>query len=293
MNKYLICLSILFLIGLVSAVPLPHAFHGTVTYSSGGNVNGEVVAKIGAVEKGSANIINGVYDLIVETEESGLIYFYIEGNDSKLAEKQFTAFDITELNLIVPKEISSSSSNSNSPGGGGGSGSSSITTISPTTGTIFAVSESQITDGIIKEIKASDKIEFSVAGEKHTLNLNSITGNSVSVTVRSEPITFVLEIGDEKKIDFETDGFYDLKVKLEELVTNKAKIKIQSIHEKVPEQTTTTNQTEENNETSNGFSITGNVIGFTKSKAGIGLIIGIVIVIAGIGIIGLRKKRLG
>lgn len=177
---------------------------------------------------------------------------------------------------------------SGSSSGGGGS-SSSTTTISPTTGTIYAVSETQVNDGITKEIKASDKVEFSISGEKHTLNLNSITGNSVSITIRSEPVTFVLEIGDEKKIDFDNDKFYDLKVKLEEIIDKKAKIKIQSIHEEVP-QPAMTNQTGENNRTSNA-GITGNVVGFAKSKIGIGLIIGIIIVIAGIAIIVSRKRK--
>lgn len=183
--------------------------------------------------------------------------------------------------------------NCQSSGGGGGGGSSSAssstTTITPQgIGTIYAVSETQVVDGISKEMNAGDKIKFQVSGGEHTLNLEAITGNFARITIQSSPVTFVLEIGNTKEIDFENDGFYDLKVKLEEIADGKAKIKIQSIHEEVP-QPVTANQTGENNET-NGAGITGNVVGFAKSKIGIGLIIGIVIVIAGIGIIVLRKK---
>lgn len=303
MKKLMIFLLVLFSIGIVSAVPLPHGFHGSVTYSSGGNVAGEIIAKISGVEKGNASIVNGIYDLVAESEESGAIYFYIKGNDSKITEYPFAAFNITELNLIVPKE-STISGNGNSPGGSSGGGSSSAssstTTITPQgIGTIYAVSETQVTDGISKEMNAGDAIKFQISGGEHTLNLEAITGNFARITVQSSPVTFVLEIGDEKKIDFENDGFYDLEVKLTEITdtpegtSGKAKIKIQSVHEEVSQQTATTNQTGENNETNGGAGITGNVIGFAKSGIGIGLIVGIVIIIAGIGIIAFKKKRLG
>lgn len=294
MKKLMICLSVLFLIGIVSAVPLPHGFHGSVTYSSGGNVAGEIIAKISGVEKGNASIVDGVYDLVVESEESGAIYFYIRGNETKIAEHSFSAFNITELNLVVQKE-STNSNNGNSPGGGsssggGGGSSSSATTTTPTTetpGIIYAVSETQVLDGISKEMNAGDKIKFQITGEGHTLNLEAITGNFARVTVQSSPITFVLEIGEEKKVDFEMDGFYDLSVELKEIINGKAKIKIQSIHEEIP-QPATTNQT--GNETSTS-GITGNVVGFAKSKIGIGLIVGIIIVIAGIFIMARKKGK--
>ncbi len=102
MNKtYLIVLGI-FLISFVSAIPLPHAFEGEVTYSNGDFVGvGTIVAMIDESMVGSSYIIQGAYDLIVKSEYGGLIYFYLEDSQEPLANYTFNSFEITELDFVI------------------------------------------------------------------------------------------------------------------------------------------------------------------------------------------------
>jgi len=132
-KQIIISLAILFLIGTVFAsMPLPHAFHGIVTYSDGTLIQEslEITAKINNEEVGSSNIINGKYDLVVESESEGeTIYFYIEGLTEAIKTDKFESFEITELdfattltnpNITPVNPPSSNSGGSGSSGSGGG-----------------------------------------------------------------------------------------------------------------------------------------------------------------------------
>ena len=117
MNKrFLLIIIGIFLISIVSAVPVPspHAFYGTVDYSNGKPVEGTIITQIDNLIVGSCEIVNGAYDLVVESEYGGVIYFYLEGKSEVLETFVFKAFKITELNLIVeiPEETSQKESKS-------------------------------------------------------------------------------------------------------------------------------------------------------------------------------------
>jgi len=103
MNKNLIIVSLclIFLISMVSAIPLPHAFYGNVKYSNGENVEGMITAKIDESIVGSCDIIDGEYNLVVESEYGGLIYFYLEGENESVGTFLFDSFEVTELNFII------------------------------------------------------------------------------------------------------------------------------------------------------------------------------------------------
>ncbi len=106
MKKYLIVLIGIFLISFISAVPYPHAFYGNVNYSDGNFVEtGTITAMIDEAIVGSSNIINGAYDLTIESEYGGLIYFYF--NEEPFTSRIFNVFEITELNLVlsIPKPV--------------------------------------------------------------------------------------------------------------------------------------------------------------------------------------------
>ena len=126
----LICLMVILFSGLVLATGpgLPHAFYGVVKYSNGTIVKeGMVVAKINNQQAGTSDIINGVYDLVVESNtEGGKIYFYI--NNKEVEDYVFKGFEITELDLVV-EEVADDTDDSNgeddSGGSSGGSGDSS------------------------------------------------------------------------------------------------------------------------------------------------------------------------
>lgn len=119
----LFILTLLLLTSSVLAIGpgLPHAFRGNVKYSDGTAVQeGVIIAKINAQQVGTSDIIKGVYDLVAESEEQGTVYFYIQGKTEAIAEYTFKEFEITELDLEIPKPSyhssgspSSSSSNNN------------------------------------------------------------------------------------------------------------------------------------------------------------------------------------
>jgi len=88
----------IFLISMVSAVQLPHAFYGYINYSNGEGVAGTITAKINGVSVGSSVLSDGFYDLVVESN-GGTVYFYLE--DKLLGNYIFDAFEITELNFII------------------------------------------------------------------------------------------------------------------------------------------------------------------------------------------------
>ena len=287
----------LFLIGLVSAIPSPHGFNGKVYYSDGATLLKDgysVTAKIGGVEKGSSNIVSGSYDLVVESSSGGNIYFYV--NSEAVGSRVFKNFEVTELNFTTsinnPAPPANNPPGGSSPGGGspGGGGSP-----SSNDGTIHVISTTQISSGITKDMGVKDQMKFQIENAQHTLSLNYVDGTSASITVQSNPLTFVLEIGQEKKIDFELDGFYDLVVKLEEIVNNKATINIQSINEEVIEESEDDILDDTESEDSQNFfgTMTGAVIGNLKTKGGIATVFVLVVVIGGaLAIFITRKKKL-
>ncbi len=109
-------ISLVLAVNFVSAIPLPHAFYGTVTYSNGENANGIVAAKINDINVGESTIVGGSYNLVVNSEYGGMIYFYLDNNI--LGNYTFSRFSVTELNFVIPKnqtnETNGGTNNTNS-----------------------------------------------------------------------------------------------------------------------------------------------------------------------------------
>lgn len=112
-----------------------------------------------------------------------------------------------------------------SSGGGGGGGSSS--------GTTYSLTESQTIEGINKELVKGDKIKFVVSSSSHTLLLNKVDSNVVNVTISSNPINLILELGRVYKLSLNSSDYYDLQVKLEGISGGEANVTLRAIHEQV------------------------------------------------------------
>ena len=133
----------LFLIGVVFAIPpIPHAFEGNVYYSDGTTLLEDgytIIAIIGDFEI-SADIINGKYNLMVESD-GGTIEFYISGQTEAIGNYPFVSSNITELDFTTtltnpdttPVSPPPNNNNGGSPGGGSSSGDSPIIITSETT----------------------------------------------------------------------------------------------------------------------------------------------------------------
>jgi len=95
-------------------------------------------------------------------------------------------------------------------------------------------------------------MEFSLSKEnteKYTLTLNDVEENFVNITIQSNLIEIILGIGQDAKLNLTSPDYYDLYVKLENIVNKKANITIQTINEKILKQPTRTIHEESLNET--------------------------------------------
>ncbi len=114
-----------------------------------------------------------------------------------------------------------------SGGGGGGT---------PTSKT-YTITTEQASSGYTQNLSKNDKIKFTFFDEKeeqHTLTVNNITSNSVSLIIQSSIINLKLGIGQSAKLNLTSAVYYDLYVKLNSIRDNKADIIIQTIKEEIP-----------------------------------------------------------
>lgn len=109
-NAVLFVFALVLLAGSVLAAgpSPPHAFYGDVRYSNGTFVQeGVIIAEINSQEAGASDIVNGAYDLIVESDTDGaLISFYLQGESEAIETAIFEKFEVTELDLIIGEEES-------------------------------------------------------------------------------------------------------------------------------------------------------------------------------------------
>lgn len=101
---------------------------------------------------------------------------------------------------------------------------------------IYTIVQQQILQGYTKELGKNDKIIFTIYDERyenHTLSLDYIGSNFVNLTLQSEPIKIMLGIGQSIKINLTSPDYYNLYIKLDEIVNNKAKLTIQTIKEQI------------------------------------------------------------
>lgn len=136
-----------------------------------------------------------------------------------------------------------SDSGNNHGGGGGGGGSLPASTILA----------NEIDSGITKELTRASKISFELNSggrkETHSLTFNSLINNSAIITISSNPVTFILSVGEHKKINLTNSEYYDLEVLLEGVnnITNRVSITLKSIHEKIfPDSLNSVNESIEN-----------------------------------------------
>lgn len=94
-----------------------------------------------------------------------------------------------------------------------------------------AISDAKLSEGVSVDLSENKEVKFNLEGEKHTMTVDSISEDSVSITIMSSPITATLDVGETKKFDLENDGIYDLSVKLNGIVDGKADIYFKKISE--------------------------------------------------------------
>ena len=98
-------------------------------------------------------------------------------------------------------------------------------------GSSITLTADQLTAGSTNELYVGKVVKFTVAGVSHSFFLTAIRTDSVSLRILSNLITATLIIGEEKKFDINTDGYYDLSVKLNSIEDRRASITLKSINE--------------------------------------------------------------
>lgn len=109
-----------------------------------------------------------------------------------------------------------------SGGGGGGGGGKTIT-----------INDTQISRGYSKRYYNGEKLSFSLNGENHSIKLNKIINESVNLTIQSEPINFILSVGESKKMNLSSEKYFDLIIKLENISQGMANISLIKINESI------------------------------------------------------------
>jgi len=129
----------------------------------------------------------------------------------------------------LPVTTSGCSSGGSSSSGGGGS--STTTTWTSTT----TIADQEFSSGVSKSLGAKQRVTVKVNGEDHHIGVKSLTSTKAVVEISSTPVTAELAIGEEKKVDVNSDGVYDVYVKLLSITNNKATLDIKKISEAIPQ----------------------------------------------------------
>jgi hypothetical protein len=92
------------------------------------------------------------------------------------------------------------------------------------------VNQQELLSGKNVEMKENQKITFQLdETEKHSLKVESVSSDYVTISIQSEKITFRLKIGEERNIDINKDGVEDLYIKLVKIENNKPHFLIRKI----------------------------------------------------------------
>lgn len=97
----------------------------------------------------------------------------------------------------------------------------------------FYPNESQLSEGYNKVMYKNWKISFKLENESHIFKVVSINTTNVKITLSSEIQEATFSIGEEKKFELTGDGIFDVLIKLNSIISNKANFTIQTISESI------------------------------------------------------------
>lgn len=95
------------------------------------------------------------------------------------------------------------------------------------------ISEQELSQGKILEIKENNKINFDIEDEEHTLTVESIGDDFVEILIQSAPIRVNLKLGEEKVFDLDNDEVYDVLVRLDSITDGVPNIYVKRIKKDV------------------------------------------------------------
>jgi len=172
-----------------------------------------------------------------------------------------------------------------SSGSSGGSGSSTTTW----TNTIVLDAEDlQETGELTKELAAASRMRIKLAGETHHVGVVSLTATSAEIEIASDPQKATLNVGETKKFEVNGDTFYDMKVTLESIESDKASLKVEYVHEEIPQEVAES-ETQTDEQVAAGEGATEGVEG--SSSKTIWIVIAVIVVIVVVGLVWMKRRK--
>jgi hypothetical protein len=88
-------------------------------------------------------------------------------------------------------------------------------------------------EGYTKAFVVAEELSFTINNEQHSIFVKTMTQDSVTLKISSEPQIITLKTGEDRKLNLDTDNYYDLYVKVNKIVSGLANITIKGIHESI------------------------------------------------------------
>ncbi len=174
---------------------------------------------------------------------------------------------------VMPSTTASVSTEESSSGGG-------YPTYKPTS--------EQLEEGYEIGLRENWEISFDVSNESHELRVDDVGAKTATVTVSSEPVTFDLGVGETKRLDLDSDGFYDLEVFLKGVsgfsFWRKAGLVVRLIDKEIPSKEIVEGEEEQN--------FQGEGVVEEESNLWLWIVLGVVVVLVCFLIFRGKKKQL-
>jgi len=97
------------------------------------------------------------------------------------------------------------------------------------------ITDTAFEEGYTTELGVNNRIEVQIDSEDHYIGVVLISETEATIEISSNPMEFRLSVGKSARVDVNNNGFYDVYILLNEIVNNKANIRIQKVHEAIPE----------------------------------------------------------
>ena len=153
----------------------------------------------------------------------------------------------------------------------------------------YVVNSDDFEAGYSRELSKNQRMKISFGSQTHYVGVKELTSTSATIEIASNPVEVTLNVGGEKKFDFNNDGFYDISVMLLGIENNKADVNVMKINEEV--------SLEEKTDSSTDLEVTAGeeeteIISERESKSGlIWFLVVLVVIIIG-GVVILFKDKL-
>lgn len=181
-----------------------------------------------------------------------------------------------------------------SSGSSGSSGTTGGTTTSYWSNT-FVVSELNLAAGYSRLLGEKDRLKMSIDNENHYVGVTDITGEEVTINVSSDPQTFILDEGEDIKVEVTDDNFYDLYIIVNEVNDDSANLTVEGISiELTPEEIEALGSGNLGNETTgitSGQNLEEDGLGFGGILLTVFIIIVIISAIVGVALYYKYKKN--